>query len=197
MRRSREDAARTRRSIVETASRLIRRQGIGAVSVADILGELGLTVGGFYRHFADKEALIAEAIEAASLETTDQHRGRATGQPQPALARALIEGYLSPGHRDHPEAGCPVAALCSEVAHEGELAKEAFGKAFGRLLEISALLIPGSSPAARDLRLQTAAAIVGALVLSRAVPDARLADEILAAVRRDVLARLDAWKETA
>src|SRR5438046_10698012 len=48
MRRSRADPALTRRQIVETASRLFRGQGIAAVSVADIMSALGLTVGGFY-----------------------------------------------------------------------------------------------------------------------------------------------------
>ena len=65
MRRSREDTAETRRRILEVASRLFRSRGIASVSVADVMGELGLTVGGFYRHFASKDALVAEAIEAA------------------------------------------------------------------------------------------------------------------------------------
>src|ERR1051326_5692862 len=117
MRRSREDAAETRRSIVETASRLFRARGIAPVSVADIMGALGLTVGGFYRHFESKEALVAEAIEAAADDAALRYAKTREGATGPELAAAL-DAYLSRGHRDHPERGCPVAALCSEVAHE-------------------------------------------------------------------------------
>jgi TetR/AcrR family transcriptional repressor of nem operon len=187
MRRSREDAAETRRRIVETASRLFRARGITAVSVADVMGALGLTVGGFYRHFASKEALVAEAIEAASDETASRHaktRERAAGAE---AASALLDAYLSRAHRDHAELGCPVTALCSEVAHESLPTREAFTKAIYRLLEVVGSVVPGDTKEARDRRLCTAASIVGAVVLSRATSDERLADDLLRAVRRGVL----------
>jgi TetR/AcrR family transcriptional repressor of nem operon len=183
MRRSREDTAETRRRIVETASRLFRARGIMPVSVADIMGELGLTVGGFYRHFESKEALVAEAIEAASDETESRY-AKATAD---ASASALLDGYLSRAHRDHAELGCPVAALCSEVAHEGLPAREAFTKAIHRLLDVVGNFIPGDTKEARDRRLFTAATMVGAVVLSRAASDKRLADDLLRVARSRVL----------
>ena len=184
MRRSREDAAETRRRIVETASRLFRARGITAVSVADVMGELGLTVGGFYRHFASKEALVAEAIEAASAETVSRHARTLEG-PDPAAA--LLDGYLSRIHRDDAEHECPVAALCSEVAHESLATKEAFTKALRRLLDVVASVDPGDTKEARERRLRTAASIVGAVVLARATSDDALADDLLGAVRRGAL----------
>jgi TetR/AcrR family transcriptional regulator, transcriptional repressor for nem operon len=187
MRRSREDAAETRRRILETASRLFRARGITPVSVADIMGALGLTVGGFYRHFESKEALVAEAIEAASDETRSRYAKSREGAADTKLASALLDDYLSRGHRDHPERGCPVAALCSEVAHESLPTREAFTQAMHLLLEVIGGLVPGDTKDARDRRLCTAAAIVGAVVLSRATSDEALADELLHAVRRRVL----------
>jgi TetR/AcrR family transcriptional repressor of nem operon len=187
MRRSREDAAETRRRIVETASRLLRARGISAVSVADVMGALGLTVGGFYRHFASKEALVAEAIEAASDETVSRHAKTRDRAGVEAASAALLDGYLSKGHRDHPERGCPVTALCSEVVHESLPAKEAFTKAIHRLLELVGGVVPGDTQEARDRRLHTAASMVGAVVLARATSDERLADDLLRAVRRGVL----------
>ena len=184
MRRSREDTAKTRRRIVETASRLFRARGITPVSVADIMGALGLTVGGFYRHFESKEALVAEAIEAASDETASRH-AKATADAE--LASTLIDDYLSRAHRDHADLGCPVAALCSEVAHESLPTKEAFTKAMYRLLDIVGGVVPGDAEKARDRRLFAAASMVGAVVLSRATSDERLADDLLRAVRSGVL----------
>jgi TetR/AcrR family transcriptional repressor of nem operon len=186
MRRSREEAAVTRRRILGTASRLFRGRGITPVSVADIMGAVGLTVGGFYRHFESKEALVAEAIEVASDETRSRFETSREDSAEQRAA-ALLSDYLSKGHRDHPELGCPVAALCSEVAHESRPTKEAFTQAMDLLLEIIGSLVPGETKEARDRRLCTAAAIVGAVVLSRATSDEARADELLHAVHRGVL----------
>jgi TetR/AcrR family transcriptional regulator, transcriptional repressor for nem operon len=175
MRRSREAAAETRRRIVEQASQFFRGRGIEAVSVADIMGSLGLTVGGFYRHFASKEALVAEALDAASLETT---RDRGEGM------QAMLLRYLSDEHRRQLGRGCPVAALCSEVAHQSRSTKKAFTVALERLLEVIDRVAPG---AGRRKVLHAAAAVVGGLVLARASADDRLAAEILEAVRAETL----------
>jgi TetR/AcrR family transcriptional regulator, transcriptional repressor for nem operon len=169
MRRSREEAAETRQRIVEEGSRLFRGRGIDAVSIADIMGALGLTVGGFYRHFESKDALVAEAIESASL---------ATSHPEGAPSDKL-RSYLSQAHRAHPERGCPVAALCSEVVHQSRSTKKAFGRALERLVASVAAARPG---ARRAKVLHTAAAVVGGLVLARATSDEKLAAEIMAAV---------------
>ena len=183
MRRSREDAAETRRRIVETASRLFRARGITLVSVADIMRALGLTVGGFYRHFESKEALVAEAIEAASDEAVSRH-AKATADA--GRASALLDRYLSKAHRDHAEVGCPVAALCSEVAHESPPSRDAFTKALYRFLDVLGSVVPGDTKEARDRRLFTAASMVGAVVLSRATSDERLADDLLRVARSGV-----------
>src|SRR3954471_1928749 len=106
VRRSREEAARTRRTAVAAASRLFRERGIEAVSVADVMAEVGLTAGGFYRHFESKEALATEACAEGFAQSG---LGRQPGN-SPA---ALLRHYLSKGHRDAPSAGCPLPSLAS------------------------------------------------------------------------------------
>jgi TetR/AcrR family transcriptional repressor of nem operon len=170
MRRSREDAAQTRRTIVEAASRLFRERGIAATSVADVMESVGLTVGGFYRHFESKDALVAEAIDHASTERT----------------RIELARYLSQAHRMNPGVGCPVAALCSEVAHEGRPAKKAFTRALQRLLDGVSAAFPEGSKLRADV-LHAASSAVGALVLARATSDDALANDLLAATREKLL----------
>jgi TetR/AcrR family transcriptional repressor of nem operon len=178
MRRSREEAAETRRKIVDKASQLFRARGIDAVSVADVMGALGMTVGGFYRHFESKEALVGEAIEAASLaSSTDPAVG----------AEAMLRAYLSDAHRRQVARGCPVAALCSEVGHQGRGTKKAFTGAMDRLVATVEAVMPGAS---RKEVLHTAAAVVGGLVLARATTDDQLASELLEAVTDETLAAL-------
>jgi TetR/AcrR family transcriptional repressor of nem operon len=184
MRRSREDTAETRRRILDVASRLFRARGIASVGVADVMGELGLTVGGFYRHFASKDALVAEAIDAASIETTSRKPRAEAGAS--STRRALVDSYVSRLHVENPERGCPVAALCSEIAHETPAAREAFSRALERLLDIVGRVEPGRSKRARERQLYAAAAAVGAVVLARATTDRALASDLLRAVRREL-----------
>jgi TetR/AcrR family transcriptional repressor of nem operon len=175
MRRSREDAARTRENIVAAAAALFRARGIGGVSVADVMAEVGLTIGGFYKHFDSKEALVAEAIERAALDSKLKESGN---------ARDALDAYLSWAHRAHPERGCPVAALCSEVGHQSASTKRAFTHAFERLLAQVAALVPRKS---RRQQLHMTAAIVGGLALARGINDEKLARELLLAVSEEAL----------
>jgi TetR/AcrR family transcriptional repressor of nem operon len=177
MRRSREDAALTRRNIVDAAARLFRARGIDAVSVADIMQSLGLTVGGFYRHFESKEALVAEAIESASLQSM-------SGAVE---AEALLASYLSMAHRSNLERGCPVAALCSEVAHQGRVTRKAFSAAVERLVARVESAAPGMD---KKRVLVTATELVGALMLARATTDEKLAREILDAASSAISLRV-------
>src|SRR3954470_5396654 len=170
MRRGREETAATRAKIVAVAARLFRARGIDATSVADVMSALGLTVGGFYRHFDSKEALVAEAIDAASRETTDRQRTKSAapeGDDRVELL-SLLEGYLSHAHRQHPGQGCPVAALCSEVGHGSKATKKAFTGAIQRLLATVETAIGCDPDRDRESVLFAASAAVGAMVLARA-----------------------------
>src|SRR5215475_5061189 len=151
MRRSQEDTAKTRVRIVAAAAKMFRARGIDATSVADVMSAVGLTVGGFYRHFESKEALVAEAIERASHE----------------VAAHGLDSYLSDAHRRHPGRGCPVAALCSEVAHEGKATKKAFTGALESLFTSGGAAMPVSTRRDRRQVVFAASAAVGALVLAR------------------------------
>jgi TetR/AcrR family transcriptional repressor of nem operon len=171
MRRSQEDTAKTRVRILAAAAEMFRARGIDATSVADVMSAVGLTVGGFYRHFESKEALVAEAIARASHE----------------VAGYGLDSYLSDVHRRHPGRGCPVAALCSEVAHGSKATKSAFTEALERLVKSVEAAMPISARGDRRKVLFSASAAVGALVLARATHDESLAGEILAAARERLL----------
>lgn len=110
-RSSAEQAQHNRARIVAAASRLFRAHGIDAVSIADIMTSLGLTVGGFYKHFPSKEALIAEATALAFDEalTLWRHLLNQPSQSPTAQRRHLVERYLRPDPGRH----CPITTLTS------------------------------------------------------------------------------------
>jgi len=162
--------------IVEHAARLFRERGFAGVSVGEIMKETGLTHGPFYNHFASKEALMIESLRHCA----DEAAQVATRQtPDAAGKHAYLASYLHPAHRDAPGAGCPIGALASDVGREPGL-RGVFTEHLRGTYERLAAHFPWSSRRnARRDAIAALSALVGALVLSRAVDDEALSDEIL------------------
>ncbi len=186
MRKSRAEAAVTRERIVDAASATFRRQGIAATGLADLMAGAGLTHGGFYKHFASKEQVVAEA-GARAIEQTSETIGAAMAQ---AMAkgdvplRRAIDTYLTTQHRDHPESGCAFAALGPELAREGDAVRVAAGTGMERLIEVFG---QGASRADAVVALS---AMVGAMTLARLAPTEAVSTQILDLVRAHLLAHL-------
>jgi TetR/AcrR family transcriptional repressor of nem operon len=144
------------------------------------MNEAGLTHGGFYRHFDSRDDLLAEAIDIALAQGSERIQAAAKLGGPAALA-AIIDGYLSPLHRDKPETGCAVAALPADVARTDPRARAAYSRQVHRYIDLLAELTPGRDADEAHLIL---AALVGALVLARALDDRGLSDEILDNVAR-------------
>jgi TetR/AcrR family transcriptional repressor of nem operon len=180
MRKSRQEAAETRRRIVEVAAAEFRRNGIASTSLADVMAAAGLTHGGFYKHFASKEDLVAEACLQALHDNVD-HVSQVIDKKKgkPAL-KAAAEDYLSTDHRDGVGAGCLFAALGGELAKSGD---ETRGAATEGLKQMLALLAAkddsGDARAAEANAIAMWSTMVGALTLSRMVSDPALSKKIL------------------
>src|SRR5258708_7675930 len=118
MRKSREEAAQTRKHIVRAAARQFREKGIAATGLAELMKAAGLTHGGFYKHFASKDRLVAEATAAAVDSLLKEMAAHPT-------FKSAVAAYLSTRHRDNPASGCPLAALGDELARSGKEARAA------------------------------------------------------------------------
>ena len=193
MRVSREEKARSHARIVAAAARLVRERGIENAGVADVMREAGLTHGGFYRHFDDKDALVAAALELAFDEILAR-LGAPPADDAPANGAAANDAaqagadfrafYLSEGHLERPGLGCPVAALGGEVARGPAALRTAFGAGVRRMIAALARGTPGTTPDARARASRELAMLVGALMIARA-SDPVTAREVLAACRAD------------
>jgi TetR/AcrR family transcriptional repressor of nem operon len=115
MRHSQAEKEKTHKRIVSMASRRFREDGLTGIGIADLMKEAGLTVGGFYKHFNSRDALVAEAVGSALELWKNQVDAAASGGP-PVTYESLVDQYLSDAHRDDPGAGCPVA-LWQEISH--------------------------------------------------------------------------------
>ena len=176
-RAAQKQAARER--IIEAAARAIRRSGYDGPSVAEIMKEAGLTHCTFYAHFDSKEALLAAAADRAGAQTVAwSSRVAAAAPPQRAVA-AMIQSYLSGEHLKDIEHGCPIAALGSEMPRQAPEVRRAATARIREMIEVVAQQMPEQEQAeARQRALTTVSAMVGSLILARAVDDAALSEEI-------------------
>jgi len=170
MKVSREQMAENRRRILDVASGLFKDRGFDAVSVAEVMKAAGLTHGGFYGHFSSKDDLVARTL-AHALGTNSVGEGSFND-----LARA----YLTPRHRDNPARGCPTAGLADATRHQTPAAKAAMTDGLRtQIALVEHALVEDGTPDARRAAIGSWAACVGALILSRAINDQELSDEIL------------------
>ncbi len=169
----------THERIVAAAARAVRRSGYGGAGVADIMKDAGLTHGGFYAHFASREAMLAEAVDRAGAEGLASVARLAAAAPPRKALPALLRAYLSKEHVKAVETGCGVAALCSETPRQAPEVRRAATRRIKEMIDLVARQSPDwGRPGAHERALATVTTMVGALVLARAVDDSRLSDAL-------------------
>ncbi|GAA3337298.1 TetR family transcriptional regulator [Amorphoplanes nipponensis] len=178
-------AQQNRERVVAEAARLFRERGVPGVSVADLMAAAGLTHGGFYKRFASKEALVAEATGRAFGELgarlaalDEQHAG-----DRAAARSALLDYYFSAEHRDDAGQGCPATALGGDLAREAADSPAREPYAAG-VRDFARWLADGD-----EEDLVAVATMAGALMLSRATAGTDLSDRFLAAAHRSLAER--------
>jgi TetR/AcrR family transcriptional repressor of nem operon len=172
MRYPAEETAAKHDRIVKEASRLFRERGFENVTVAEVMKAAGLTHGAFYAHFASKEELQAAAV--AYGQSLSARRAQQSGGKR--QKRSYTDRYLSRSHRDNPGDGCTMAALAQEVARSTPALKAAFERGFEEILT--------AKGGDRSEGIFRSAALIGGVVLARAVQDPRISEEILESVRQ-------------
>jgi TetR/AcrR family transcriptional repressor of nem operon len=162
--------------IVAAAARAIRRSGYDGTGVADIMKEAGLTHGAFYAHFASREAMLAEAASRACAESAEVAADVIASVPCGQALRAMLHAYLSPEHLVQIEQGCPLAALGSETARQAPDVRGVTTRHIKEMVDLVARQSPGWGQAdTHERALVTVSAMVGTLLLARAVDDPALA----------------------
>jgi TetR/AcrR family transcriptional regulator, transcriptional repressor for nem operon len=185
MKKSKAETAKTRQQIIEAASEAIRKRGIDATGVAEVMAAAGLSHGGFYRHFASKDELVNEAIAmsrkdfvAGTVAAADEGAG--------AILKHFQE-YVTAAHRDDVGSGCPLAACGSEIVRADAKARHQATAGFWALIEKSAPFMrapDGEDPTETAIGVVTN--MIGALTMARMVDDPTLSDHILHVARNRI-----------
>jgi TetR/AcrR family transcriptional regulator, transcriptional repressor for nem operon len=179
-----EQKEKSHERILDSASRLLRARGIAGAGVAEVMKGASLTVGGFYAHFASKEALVDEALRRTAAAMRERLFARLAEKPEGAWVEVVLKRYLSPAHRDDLDGGCSLPAVVGEVGTTASAHGEALREQIDALASgIEALLPAETALPRRSLALGLVALMVGGLSLSRALRGTPLSDEVLKAAR--------------
>jgi TetR/AcrR family transcriptional repressor of nem operon len=180
-----EQKERTHEAIVAAAAARLAREGIAAASVARVMRDTGLTVGGFYAHFPSKDHLAAEGLRRAFEDNMGQlFEGLDDASPEERYDR-VVRRYLSRQHRDAEERACPVPACVSEVDPAAEPVRDALVEGLDAVARrLAALFADRPDFAARERAQATLCTFVGAMALARATRGTPRSDQFLLAARK-------------
>ena len=174
----------THQAILAAAGRVFRKRGYVGSGVDAVMAEAGLTAGGFYSHFRNKEALFAEVLECAIHESSEFYSemiGDVSGLPR---VRMALEIYLSVGHLELDERSCPMPFLLSEVTRAGQPVRDVLQREYRRWRDDLVSHLDGvSEPKRPELAMGLSGLCVGGMALARSLPNREAAEESLAAHR--------------
>jgi TetR/AcrR family transcriptional regulator, transcriptional repressor for nem operon len=170
--------------IVKDASRRLRTEGLAGAAVSAVMRDAGLTHGGFYKHFGNKDELVMESLREAFREMGDflvQVAERS--QPEPAW-KAIVKAYLSPEHCDHAERGCPLAALAPELARGGQEMRARMLDEMTTYKDQMLRFMPGRRATDKERAFFVIfSSMIGAVEMARIMPDPVTRERVLGSAR--------------
>jgi TetR/AcrR family transcriptional repressor of nem operon len=179
-----EHKAEVHQKIVKDASRRVRTEGLNGAAVAAVMRDTGLTHGGFYKHFENKDELLLESLREAFQEIADKLSHAAEQSPPQTAWKAIVKTYLSLEYCDHAECGCPLTALAPELARVG---KGMSGQIFAELVKYKDRMVP-FMPGRRASDKERAffsifPTMIGAIDIARLLPEPAMREKVLASAR--------------
>ena len=184
MRYQPEHKIEIRKKIVKDASRRVSAEGLNGAAVSAVMQDAGLTHGGFYKHFGSKDDLLLESLREGFREIEDT-LARAAEQSSPGEAwKAIVRTYLSPELCEHPQRGCPLAALSPELARADKRMKP---QIVAELVKYRSRMLP-FMPGRRTGEKERAffaifSTMIGAVEIARLLPEPAMRKKVLGSTR--------------
>src|SRR5262245_59111433 len=184
MRYSPEHKAQNHENILSVAARAFREQGGDSSGIGAVMKRVGLTKGGFYRHFKSKDDLFVEAVGRALDETGRGMVEVAKSAPEGQALRAIIERYLSVGHANSPGSGCVRAALGPELARKPLSVRKRIEALLEAYRERFLPFVPGQTREEKLAKIRLLfSSMAGVLMMVRVTPDPQRREQRLMEAR--------------
>jgi TetR/AcrR family transcriptional regulator, transcriptional repressor for nem operon len=183
-----EHKAEVHQKIVKDASRRVRAEGLSGAAVAAVMRDTGLTHGGFYKHFENKDELVMESLREAFHDIGDKLVRAAEESRSEEPWKAIVKCYLSLEYCERAERGCPLPALAPELARVDEKMKS---QVFAELVNYRSRMLP-FMPGRRTADKERAffaifSMMIGAVEMARMMPDRAVQEKVLASTREFLL----------
>ena len=179
-----EHKAQNHENILSVAARSFREHGGDTSGIGTVMKKVGLTKGGFYRHFKSKDDLFVEAVARALDETGRGMVEVAKSAPEGQALRAIIERYLSTGHANSTGTGCVRAALGPELARKPVAVRRRIETLLEAYRERFLPFMPGHTLQEKQAKIRLLfPSLAGVLMMARVSPDPPRREQILREAR--------------
>jgi TetR/AcrR family transcriptional repressor of nem operon len=187
MRYEPEHKTQTRDRIVRNTAHKLRAEGLNGPGIASVMKASGLTVGGFYKYFRSKDELFAEAI-AQAFSDSEKVYSSLQNVPREDRWKEVVRLYLCPEHCDHPDTGCPVAALAPEIARTKLTVRKRISGLMKERAERWVAFMPGATAPERERNFFVIfSAMAGAVSIARLLTEPADRQKVFASVRDHIL----------
>ena len=183
--------AKVREAILQAGAKTLRTNGFNGIGVDGIAASAGVTSGAFYSNFSNKEALLQEAIESCLGEPFIDPDNGSLAERQARLKEWLAM-YISPEHRADPASGCVMPTLSADVARSNPQIRAAYGRKMLALVYKMSNVLDGETLDREKRAWSIVAMMVGAVAISRAMPDGEKADQVLDSALQTAIALIAA-----
>ncbi|WP_280513791.1 TetR/AcrR family transcriptional regulator [Mycobacterium asiaticum] len=181
-----DQKAKARDSLLRAGMRSMKVAGFNGVGVDGLAAAADVTSGAFYSNFANKEAMLEAVVEAGVGEPFLSATESGTDPERRKQLKSFLADYLTLNHVQAPEEGCVMPALSADVARAGEAAQQAYERKIGALAGRIAELLDGTRADRERRAWSIVALLVGAVSISRAMPDPAAQKRVLTAAKRTV-----------
>ena len=179
-----EHKLETHQKIVKDASRRVRAEGLSGAAVSAVMKDAGLTHGGFYKHFGSKDDLLLESLRAGFREIEDALAHTAKQSPSGEAWKAIVKTYLSLDLCEHPDRGCPLAALAPELARADKNMKPQIATELVNYKTRMLPFMPGRQSADKERAFFVIfSTMIGAIEIARILPERAMREKVLASTR--------------
>ena len=183
-----EHKLETHRKIVKDASRRVRAEGLTGAAVSAVMKDAGLTHGGFYKHFESKDDLLLESLREGFREIEDILAHAAEQSPPREAWKAIVRTYLSLDLCEHPDRGCPLAALAPDLARADKRMKPRVAAELVNYKTRMVPFMPGERTADKERAFFAIfSTMIGAVAIARLLPDRAIREKVLANTREFLL----------
>lgn len=187
MRYPSDQKARAKQAILQAGARALRTNGFNGIGIDGLAASAGVTSGAFYSNFSNKQALLEDVIEACLGEPFIDSQSGSLTQRQDRLKEWLAM-YISADHRADPASGCVMPSLSADVARSNPQIRVAYRRKMSALVHKMSNVLDGTGPDREKRAWSIVAMMVGAIAISRAMPDGEEADQVLESALQTAIA---------